>query len=144
MTLLDAYALVALVVDEPAAEEVEGLLRAGGARVVIVNLAEAIDVTQRVHGIAADGVRAAIEPLLLGNALATAVSDRPQAWLAAEIRTAHYHRTESPLSMADCFLLAHAVTDGESIATSDPPVARVASALGVDVVGLPDSSGEHP
>jgi PIN domain nuclease of toxin-antitoxin system len=50
MTLLDAYAVLALLVDEPASAEVEAILDAGGARVVVVNLAEAVDVTQRVHG----------------------------------------------------------------------------------------------
>ena len=144
MTFLDAYALVALVADEPAAEEVEALLREGGTHIVIVNLAEAIDITQRVHGIAAGAVRVAIEPLLLGNVLSAAVSDEPHAWLAAEIRAAHYHRTDSPLSMTDCFLLAHAVTEERSIATSDPAVASAAAALGVAVIGLPDSSGKHP
>src|SRR5262245_14701639 len=42
LTLLDAYAVVALLVAEPAGAEVKELLRAGGCRVVVVNLAEAI------------------------------------------------------------------------------------------------------
>jgi hypothetical protein len=46
--------------------------------------------------------------------------------------------------MADSFLLAHALTDGGPIATSDPPIAAVARGEGVDVVGLPDSSGKRP
>jgi predicted nucleic acid-binding protein len=144
VSLLDAYAIVALAADEPAAEEVESLLREGGARVVIVNLAEAVDISHRVRRIPADELRAAIEPLLLGDVLATLVSDEAEAWLAAEIRGEHYHRKDSPLSMADCLLLAHAVTDGGPVATSDPPLARTAAALGVEVVGLPDSSGRRP
>ena len=144
MTLLDAYALVALVADEPAAERVEGILRGGDARVVVVNLAEAVDACSRVRNLSIEEVRAAIEPLILGNVLSLAVSDEPQAWLAAEIRSEHYERKSAALSMADCFLLAHGVTDGGPIATSDPPLASVAAFLELEVVGLPDSSGKRP
>lgn len=144
MTLLDAYAVVAFVADEPAAEEVESILREGGARVVIVNLAEAIDIAGRVHAIPIDEIRVAIEPLLLGNVLAPAISDESQGWLAAEIRGTYYHRQTSPLSIADCLLLAHGATDGGPIATSDGPVATAADVLGIRVVRLPDSAGERP
>jgi PIN domain nuclease of toxin-antitoxin system len=144
VTFLDAYALVAFAADEPAAEEVEAILREGEARVVVVNLAEAVDVSQRVHGLSAGEVRAALEPLLLGNVLSAAVSDELQAWLAAELRVKHFNKRTQALSMADCFLLAHAMTDGGPIATADPPIAVVARAEGVEVVALPDSSGERP
>ena len=144
MTLLDAYALVALVADEPAADRVEAILREGAARAVVVNLAEAVDVCSRVRNLSIEEVRAAIEPLLLGNVLSLAVSDEPQAWLAAEIRAEHYERKSAALSMADCFLLAHGVTDGGPIATSDPLLASVAADLELEVVGLPDSSGKRP
>jgi uncharacterized protein with PIN domain len=144
VTLLDAFALVALVADEPAAERVEAILRDGDARVVVVNLAEAVDICSRVRNLSIAEVRAAIEPLILGNVLSLAVSDEPQAWLAAEIRSEHYDRKSAALSMADCFLLAHGVTDGGPIATSDPPLASVAAGLEVEVVGLPDSSGKRP
>jgi predicted nucleic acid-binding protein len=144
LTFLDAYALVALVADEPPAAEVEEILREDAARVVLINLAEAVDIAQRVHGLRSQEVKAAIEPLLLGSTLAVAISDEPQAWLAAEIRTKHYDKKTASLSMADCLLLAHGVTDGGPIATSDPPLANVASVLGVEVLGLPDSSGKRP
>lgn len=144
MTLLDAYALVALVADEPPAAEVEAILRGGEARIAAINMAEAVDVAQRVHHVSPEETRAAIEPLLLGNALSVAVSDEPQAWMAAEIRAKHYDRKRAALSLADCFLLAHAVTDGDAIATADPAIAAVAASLEVDIRGLPDSSGNRP
>ena len=143
MTLLDAYALVALLADEPAAVEVEDLLRAGQARVVVVNLAETIDIAQRVHRYEQGEVRAALEPLLLGDALEAIASSEDEAWLAADIRSRHYDKKASALSMADCLLLAHALS-GEAIATSDPPLADVAREEGVTVVALPDSSGKRP
>jgi uncharacterized protein with PIN domain len=144
VTLIDAYALVALVADEPAAEEVEAILRVGGARIVVINLAEAADITRRVHGLTGDDAKAAIEPLFLGNVLAAVVSAEPQAWLAAEIRAKHYDRRTAALSMADCLLLAHGVTDGGPIATSDRLLATVARILGIGVAGLRDSSGKRP
>jgi PIN domain nuclease of toxin-antitoxin system len=144
VTFLDAYALVALVGDEAAAEEVEAILRQGEARVVVVNLAEAVDISQRVHHLSARDVRAALEPLLLGRVLSAAVSDEVQAWLAAELRIKHFDKKTRALSMADCFLLAHALADGGPIATADPPLAEVARAEGVAVVALPDSSGTRP
>ena len=144
MTLLDAYALVALVADEPAADEVEAILRAGGARVVVVNLAEAVDASQRVHGLAADAIRDALEPLLLASVLSSVVSDETHAWSAARIRADHYDRNTRALSMADCFLLAHALAEEEEVATTDPEISNVARALGVNVLGLPDSRGKRP
>lgn len=144
MTLVDAYALVAFVADEPAADAVERVLRAGGAEVVAINLAEAVDVCGRNHGIAADGVRNALEPLFLGGVLRPRSSGEREAWRAAEIRSAHYHRKDCPLSLADCFLLAHALEQGDEIATSDPHVAAVARGARLGVTALPDRAGVLP
>jgi uncharacterized protein with PIN domain len=144
LRFIDAYGLVALVADEPAAAEVEKLLREGDCLVVAINLAEAVDVCQRAHGLPAADIRSALEPLLLSNALALAVSDETEAWLAAELRAKHYHRKQCPVSMADCFLLAHAIAANDDLATSDPDVAVIARAEGVQVIPLPDRSGARP
>jgi len=144
LTLLDAYAVVALLVAEPAGAEVKELLRAGGCRVVVVNLAEAIDVSTRVHGLAQAEVRRLLEPLIIGGALGTVRSDVGDAWAAAELRARHYRRRERALSTADCFLLAHAIDLDDRIATADAPVADVARAEGVGVVSLPDTTGVRP
>jgi predicted nucleic acid-binding protein len=144
VTLLDAYALVALIVDEPAADEVERILRGGDARVVVINLAESVDVAHRVHGLPPDEIRRTLEPLLAGRGLSPIASTEAHAWLAAEVRSAHYDRKTSALSMADCLLIAHAITDGSAIATSDPPLAAAARAEGLEVVALPDSAGASP
>ena len=143
MTLLDAYALVALVADEPAASDVEQLLRAGEAKVITVNLAEAVDVSQRVHGYASKDVREALEPLVLAGDLEVVTSGEEVAWSAADLRARHYHRKERPLSLADCFLVAHGLA-GEPIATSDPPLAEAARAEGIELIGLPGSNGNRP
>lgn len=144
MTLIDAYGLVALVANEAAASEVEELLRGGGCRVVAVNLAEAIDVCARRHDYSLSQIRNALEPLILGGSLSVAVSNEDEAWIAAEIRATRYHRTRCPLSMADCLLLANALSEEDSLATSDPHLADVARSAGARVIALPDRSGERP
>lgn len=142
MTFLDAYALVALLADEPAATEVEELLR-DGSRVVVMNLAETVDISQRVHGISSGEVRAVLEPLFVDETLSLVVSEEAEAWSAAGLRIGYYGK-DAQLSMADCFLLAHAAAVGEPIATADPPLANVARSEGIDVIALPDSSGTRP
>lgn len=62
---------------------------------------------------------------------------------AGEIRAAHYSRRSSPLSLADCLLLASAEDDNE-IATADADVLRVAEKLGIGTIPLLDSQGRRP
>ena len=141
MTLLDAYALVAFLLDEPAAADVEALIRTGDAGVLVVNLAEALDVTQRVHGVSDAELRGVLEPLL-GDVVAVVIQPGDAAWRAAELRAKYYDRRSCPLSLADCFLLAAA--DGDEIATADPALATALRSEGATVVALPDSSGRRP
>ncbi|MGH2865634.1 MAG: hypothetical protein ACRDJX_10365 [Solirubrobacteraceae bacterium] len=63
MILLDAYALTALLAEEPAAGEVRELIADGSTVVAAANLAEAADRLGRVHGIAVGRTRAAVESL---------------------------------------------------------------------------------
>lgn len=142
MTILDAYALVALLADEPAAAEVDTLLREERTAVSSVNLAEAIDVACRINDLAGDDVHEAVAPLL-HDLVDVVAPGEAHAWRASEIRIRHYDRRRSPLSLADCFLLATA-TEGDRIVTADPPVARAARAEGIEIVALPDSGGRRP
>lgn len=142
MILLDAYALVALLADEPAAGEVERLLREGGCAVTPSNLAEAVDVTQRARGVAPADVRAALEPLLDGEIELLAPREA-DVWRAADLRLRYYDRRGCALSLADCFLLA-AVGPRDRIASADSAVAAVARGEGIELVRLPDSSGRRP
>jgi predicted nucleic acid-binding protein len=144
LTLLDAYPLVALIADEPAADEVEELLRGDRARVPVVNLGEVLDVCQRMHGVSEGEIRSVVEPLLLAGRLTAVTSGTTEAWRAADMRAKYYDRKARPLSLADCLLLAHAKTDGDEIATADPAVAEVARAEGLPVHPLPDSTGKRP
>jgi predicted nucleic acid-binding protein len=144
VTFLDAYALVAFIGGEPAAPEVRELLRARDTHVIVVNLAEALDALQRVHGVGADEVREVLDPLLLDRTLSIAVSEESDAWLTASLRARHYDRKSCAVSVPDCFLLAHALAGDGRIATADPAVVAAARVEGVRVVPLPDSTGARP
>lgn len=108
-----------------------------------MNLAETVDISRRVHGILLDDVREALEPLFVDGALSLAASEESEAWSAAALRITYYGK-QAQLSMADCFLLAHALAAAEPIATADPPIADVARTEGIEVIALPDFSGTRP
>jgi uncharacterized protein with PIN domain len=140
--LLDAFALIALLRDEPAADEVETILRRGEAAMSAVNLAEALDVLQRVDGID----RARLDTLtgpLIRESLALLAVDERTARDGADIRARRYHRTRAPLSLADCLLLAAARGAQAVVATADRPLASAARAEEIEVAALPDSRGRR-
>lgn len=141
MILLDAQALVALLGGEPAAPEVEGLLRAQDTAMGAVNLAEALDVLARRFGIAVEEARGVIDPLTDGPLALLAVEPN-SAWRAAGIRARHYRRRAAPISIADCFLLALA-GDTDVIATADRAVIEAARFEGIGVHPLPNSRGQR-
>jgi uncharacterized protein with PIN domain len=142
MIVLDAYALTALLGGEPAADEVGELVAAADAAVAAPNLAEAADRLARVHGIAVERTRAAVETLEQSADLQVRAAERPHAWRAAELRAKHYHRTRRPLSLGDCLLLAMA-GEQDRVATSDPYVLTVAGEERIGWIALPDSRGRR-
>jgi PIN domain nuclease of toxin-antitoxin system len=135
VTILDAYALVAYVVGGPAQEKVTALLRQGKTAVATANLVEVFDVAERVHGLPVPRVSDVIDGLFAGS-LSVVHLDEHLARRAAELRVEHYHRSRSPLSLADVILLASA-QDGDRIATADPDVLATATTLGIETVELP-------
>lgn len=141
MILLDAYALVALLGDETASGEVETLLRSDRIGMPAVNLAEAIDVTSRVHGVTEDDLHSIVDPLL-DSSITVLHSSSREAWRAAQLRTRHYHRRQRAVSIPDCLLLAHVGPD-DSVATADPGVAHIAREEGIPVIALPDRAGRR-
>jgi uncharacterized protein with PIN domain len=142
MVVLDAYALTALLADEPAAEEVGRLIAQHDAALTIPNLAEAADWLQRVHHIAVERTRSAVESLEQSTGISVRPAERPHAWRAARLRAQHYYRTRRPLSLGDCLLLA-LTEQGDRLATSDPHILRTAAAEGIASIALPDSRGRR-
>jgi PIN domain nuclease of toxin-antitoxin system len=141
-TLLDAYALLAFLRDEPAADEVAEILRGDDVAIVSANLAEVVDQLMRRAQIERSVITEALSPVLDERLVVLPVGGQV-AWTAAEVRAQHYRRKDAELSLADCLLIASAA-DGDAIATSDAPVAETARARGILVVGLPDSAGRRP
>jgi predicted nucleic acid-binding protein len=133
-TVLDAYALIALRLDEPAAEEVERILRGGDAAVTSVNYGEALDRLVRARRIPEPRVRAAFEPLL-DSSLRRIDVGFGLVETAVRLRAKHYHRERRPLSLADCICIASAGSDG-AVATADEAMLAVAEAEGIRSVAL--------
>jgi predicted nucleic acid-binding protein len=136
-TLLDANALVAVILGEPAMKLVLGLLREGNTAMTASNLVEVYDISTRREGLSAGQVADVVEPLFEGAVEPIAV-DVGIARRAAEIRSAHYRRAERPLSLADVILLA-AAGPADRIATADSDVLAVAAELGIETIELPPS-----
>lgn len=141
MIVLDAYALIAAARNEPAAPEVERLLRAGNCAISAVNLAETIDRLCRLDGASIEEVARFIEPLVAQHLAVRPVSAET-AWRAGAIR-ARFYSKQNPLSLGDSFLLASA-EEGDGLATADPVVATTARMLGLELVALPDTNGRLP
>jgi PIN domain nuclease of toxin-antitoxin system len=137
--LLDAFGIVALVANEPAADEVEAMLRRGDAAITAVNLAEALDVLQRVQRVPRERIDALTIPLVQ-ETMAVVPVDEQLARDAAEVRARRYHRTRAPLSLADCVLIA-AAKSADALATADLPLQDAAREEGVQVRELPRAGG---
>lgn len=134
MILLDAYALVALLVRGPAEPQVRALLHAGDLAMPTINVAEALYVAQR-RGMPRELARAGVDPLVEGPVAPISLT-LELAREAAEIRAEHYHRRSRPLSLADCVLLASGAP-GNGVATADPDVLAVAPLVGLKPIALP-------
>jgi PIN domain nuclease of toxin-antitoxin system len=142
VTVLDAYALLAYLRAETAADEVAELL-GGSTSVSALNVAEVMDQLVRVHGRDADDVHADLA-LLAEAGMYVLPVDAESALLAGRLRSLHYHRERRPVSLADCIAAATALRSHRSLATSDPDLAAMLRVEGGTVHALPDSAGRRP
>jgi PIN domain nuclease of toxin-antitoxin system len=122
--VLDASALLALLLGEPGADRVNAALL--DARMSSVNYAEVVG--HFIHlGMPADQVEAMLRPL----PITIIAADRDLAAAAGHLRAA---TAKSGLSLGDRFCLALARRDGLPALTADRQWQGVASAVGVEVV----------
>jgi PIN domain nuclease of toxin-antitoxin system len=142
--LVDAFGLLALLLDEPAADDVEELLRDRSAEPAMtsVNVFEVIDYLVRRKNWPEEEVRSALA-VVLDDVLRVLDVGADTAWRGALLRAKHYARGTCEISLADSILLA-SVGANDSAATADPSVASVARAVGIELVPLPDSGGRRP
>ena len=139
--VLDAQPVVTFLAGEPAADEIAELLRREPV-MSVANAAEVVDVLVRLRGLAADEAQAVVLSFL--DELAAPVPVSLEIALdAGAIRGAAYLRHQLDVSLADCIAIATAGPGG-SVATSDPALATIARAEGVEVIALPDSRGRRP
>ncbi|MGH9156262.1 MAG: PIN domain-containing protein [Acidimicrobiales bacterium] len=138
MIILDAYAAVALLRNEPAAGEVRLLLETGDAALTTVGVVEVIDHLVRLAGAHPDDAALDLAQLRLARPVPL---DEVTAVQAGLLRARHYHRRDRPVSLADCVVGATGRAAQAAVATADPHLLDTCSAEGVEVVVLPDSRG---
>jgi PIN domain nuclease of toxin-antitoxin system len=139
--VLDATAIVALLGGEAGGAEVAAVLRPG-AVASAVNLAEARDQLHRKRGTGVDGATATDE--LVRRGLEVVPCDLRLAVDAAELRAAHYHGKQFPISIADCIGVATARQVGGALVSSDADQCALAVLAGVDVHPIANSFGVRP
>lgn len=137
--VLDAFALIALARDEPAAAEVEALLRRGESAMTVTNLGEALDQLHRLDHVPLEELSPWIQNAV--NILDVTV---PLTLRAVELRARHYRRRGSELSLADCVALAASRPGTDRLATADAALAGAAREEGIDLLALPATSGRRP
>lgn len=133
--VLDAFALIALVAGEPAAADVEALLRGGEAVMSVLNLAEAQDRLLR-GGIPAADLARVVDPIV-ETAVRLVGLDAPAASAAATLRARHYSARRRPVSLADCVCVQTALVFGGAVATNDRALLDLCADEGVAVIDLP-------
>lgn len=145
MTVLDSQATIALLRDEPAAPEVESILRGrdGVACTSALSVGEAIDVLVRVSGVRVAQASGLFDWLVAGGLEIVPVDDGIGR-LAGILRSRHWQRARRPVSLADCVVLATGMTVREPIATADAALIAAARAEGHPVTVLLDSQGRRP
>lgn len=139
MIVLDSYAVLALLKDEPAAPQVAALLEGNEeARLTSIGVAEVLDHLVRLSG--ADPEDAALDLAQLGLTEAFPV-DTDAGLGAGLLRARHYHRKNRAVSLADCIAAVAARTMGGRIATSDPHLLDLCADEGIDMLPLPNTAG---
>lgn len=138
MTVLDAYAVIAYLRDEPAADHVRPLLVAGDAALTAVGLAEVLDHLVRLANAEED--EAVLDLAQLGLIDAIPV-DASTGNAAGRLRARRYHRTRCPISMADCIAAETARATHRPLATADPDLLDVCLAERIEIIPLPGSDG---
>ncbi len=133
--LLDAYALIAYLRDEPGAAAVQDLLWKGELVMSAVQLGEVVDRMERIDGVPADEVEVVISAL----AIEVLPADYAVGAEAGRLRARHYRPTGRTLSIADAFCAATAALQNCTLATADPVLITVAEAEGCTTLRIPGS-----
>jgi ribonuclease VapC len=132
--VLDSYAILAFLQDEPAASRIEKLLETASRQksrllLSIINLGELLYITERRGGIVkAQDTLALIQQL----AIEIVPADEQLVFAAAHIKANH------PLSYADSFVVAVAIQEDATILTGDPEFQAVEDLVNVEWLPIPE------
>jgi ribonuclease VapC len=132
--VLDSFALLAYLQDEPVASHVEKLLENAGKEkcrifLSILNLGELLYITERKGGVAkAQDALALIRQL----PITIVPADEQVVFSAAHLKANH------TLSYADAFVVAVAVQENAVILTGDPEFQTVESIVKVEWLEMPE------
>jgi PIN domain nuclease of toxin-antitoxin system len=138
VTVLDAFAVLALLKQEPAAADVQRLLITSRATLTPLGVAEVVDHLVRIVGVTEDDAVLDLAQLALADA---ASLDSVVAVRAGLLRARHYHRRDRAVSLADCVAAETARATNDAVATSDPHLLDLCRDESISVVVLPDSNG---
>ena len=140
MTILDSFAVLAFLKDEPAAPEVARLLAEDPPpALTALGVAEVLDHLVRLVGV--DEEDAVLDLAQLGLADAFPI-DADLAGRAGRLRARHYNRRTRAVSLADCVLVEVARREDRAVVTSDPHLLDTCKAEGVAHVALADARGQ--
>lgn len=138
MSVLDAFAVIAFLRAEPAADVLQPVLESGDAFLTAVGVAEVVDHLVRVIGV--DEEQAVLDVAQLGLLEGHPV-DSVLGLAAGRLRARHYHRTRCAVSMADCVAAEVARSVGRPLLTSDPHLLDVCHAEEIALVALAGTDG---
>jgi predicted nucleic acid-binding protein len=137
--VLDSFAVLALLKDEPAALRVQQLVESDEAvALTALAVAEVLDHLVRVVG--ADEDEAVLDLAQLGLATPASI-DAGLAMRAGLLRARHYHRSQRAVSLADCVAAETASSGDARLASADPHLLDLCRDEGIEVMPLPDSTG---
>jgi PIN domain nuclease of toxin-antitoxin system len=138
VTVLDAFAVLALLKHEPAAADVQRLITTSRATLTPLGVAEVVDHLVRIVGVTEED--AVLDLAQLGLADVESL-DSVVAMRAGLLRARHYHRRERAVSLADCVAAESARAMNDAVATSDPHLLDLCRDESISVVVLPNSDG---
>lgn len=140
MTVLDAFAVLALLKGEPAALEVRNLIEGGEAALTPLAVAEVVDHLVRIMKTSEED--AVLDLAQLGVPTTEPLDDE-RTLRAGLLRARHYHRMNRAVSLADCVAAEAARSINSALATSDPHLLDVCHEEGIAAIPLPDSKGNR-
>jgi predicted nucleic acid-binding protein len=140
MIVLDSFAVLALLRDEPAADQVQQLVEGEeDTALTALGIAEVIDHLVRVMGAEED--EAVLDLAQLGLSPPSPV-EAAMASQAGQLRARHYHRKSRAVSLADCIAAETARPIDSHLATADPQLLDLCQEEDISVIALPDSAGQ--